>query len=920
MGHSEYRTQLAKLNQSLFRRYYLDMPGAPSSMLADIFAFDGTRGIGEPTKYTITFTHPSHSLSREEYVGKMANFVIQPRPPTQYGFTKVEPPAEVKGIVTSFAWIGSSRDQSTYEIVLESRLALLRNTPKVRFFYDVTIPEVLMQVLKENGFDHLHASFEFLKFHHTYRKRPIITQWEQDDLGFIDYLCRRAGIWYVCESTEHGESIVFGDDLTHYARDDSYHMPYRPESGLHDSGVESVNTLTMRATSIPRSYFVRSYNPENGYEPIDASLDLRDDETTYGEAYTYGLPYLTRDDAADEVRIQQQAALAGQIVYEGDTNKLIFGPRFVVQLTNRVLPDAEHGLVIVRIHVSASRKQGYKVQFTAIPAELERPYRLPLSLETWPRISGTITGTVASPNDYAHPFITKQGGYVVQIHADRDARAPGANSCVMYVAKPYAGKHYTGMHFGLVDGTLVAIAFYHGHPDLPYIAHALHSSIHPDPINSSDRWLSRDTIHFRSNNTIESENWQGEEHIKLSTEHGKSQLNLGHTVSRNPERKHRGSGFELRSDMRGAVRAGGGLLLTAETQAKAQGDIADMAGAKQIYQRTQEQAEALMQAVSAAKAEVADLQAERQWLKDELADLKKSVIALSAPAGIAVATPDRVSVAAGKDVNVTTLWGFNVSAMKTVAMAAKEKLSLFAYQLGIGIRAAKGPVEIQAQSDVMSLAAQKDMTVSSVDGAVRVRAKQDIMIECGGAFIEIKDGNITLGGPGKLLFKFASMSKQRAQMAHLSAPAFATTTVPFKTSCEAWLSGNTTVAKVSPPSEAVDWKQFDNAAPAPAPKVKAPSNKPSVIQGKAPTENPETPQIPTDSPEHPNADHDSAHEPKLPTTPNSEEPALMQVAPQFGATGLCPIESRNVAIRLKRRVIRRSRSLRLLGSVMMGTR
>lgn len=97
--------------------------------------------------------------------------------------------------------------------MLESRLALLRNTPKVRFFYDLTIPEVLMQVLKGNGFDHLHASVEFLNLYYTYRKRPIITQWEQDDLSFIDYLCRRAGMWYVCESTEHGEAIVFGDDL-----------------------------------------------------------------------------------------------------------------------------------------------------------------------------------------------------------------------------------------------------------------------------------------------------------------------------------------------------------------------------------------------------------------------------------------------------------------------------------------------------------------------------------------------------------------------------------------------------------------------------------------------------------------------------------------------------------------------------------
>ncbi|WP_407935863.1 type VI secretion system Vgr family protein [Cupriavidus necator] len=55
------------------------------------------------------------------------------------------------------------------------------------------------------------------------------------------------------------------------------------------------------------------------------------------------------------------------------------------------------------------------------------------------------------------------------------------------------------------------------------------------------------------------EDWEGEEHVKFSTEHsGKSQLTLGHIVS--GKRKKRGEGFELRTDAQGAVRAGGGLL------------------------------------------------------------------------------------------------------------------------------------------------------------------------------------------------------------------------------------------------------------------------------------------------------------------------------------------------------------------------
>ena len=47
------------------------------------------------------------------------------------------------------------------------------------------------------------------------------------------------------------------------------------------------------------------------------------------------------------------------------------------------------------------------------------------------------------------------------------------------------------------------------------------------------------------------EDWDNEQHIKLATERGKSQLTLGHSVDR--KRKKRGDGFELRTDMKGAI-------------------------------------------------------------------------------------------------------------------------------------------------------------------------------------------------------------------------------------------------------------------------------------------------------------------------------------------------------------------------------
>ncbi|WP_035467586.1 DUF2345 domain-containing protein, partial [Burkholderia sp. WSM2232] len=102
------------------------------------------------------------------------------------------------------------------------------------------------------------------------------------------------------------------------------------------------------------------------------------------------------------------------------------------------------------------------------------------------------------------------------------------------------------------------------------------------------------------------------------------------------------------------------------------------------------------------------------------------------------------------------------SVVKRFTVAAGEKISLFAQKLGIRIFAAKGPVEIQAQSDAMSLFADQDVSVASVNGKVTIAAAKELTLECGGAFIQFKDGNITLGGPADLFFKVITIQKKRA--------------------------------------------------------------------------------------------------------------------------------------------------------------
>ncbi len=212
----------------------------------------------------------------------------------------------------------------------------------------------------------------------------------------------------------------------------------------------------------------------------------------------------------------------------------------------------------------------------------------------------------------------------MKLDFDRETTEPGFAYLWLRMAKPYAGETY-GWHTPLTDGTEVAIACSNGDIDLPYIAYALHDSEHPDPVTRDNH--TRNVLRTPANNKLRMEDRRGEEHIKLATEYGRTQLNTGHLVD---NRAARGTGAELRTDEYGVIRAGKGLFVSADTQPKAEGDVLDMhAALKEIEQLTQ-QLQQLEIAAEQAQALKADIDSQIRMFEQRLKPLNEALL-FSAP-------------------------------------------------------------------------------------------------------------------------------------------------------------------------------------------------------------------------------------------------------------------------------------------------
>lgn len=215
-----------------------------------------------------------------------------------------------------------------------------------------------------------------------------------------------------------------------------------------------------------------------------------------------------------------------------------------------------------------------------------------------------------------------------------------------------------------------------------------------------------------------------------------------------------------------SIRGGKGVFISADAQPQAQGKMLAMQDAVNELYKAQQLTASLRSAAETATAELADLQTQKSLLSDALTELKQAALLLSAPAGIAQATAKSLQLTAGENLIATSGKNTDFSILKNFTVAAGEAISLFAQKLGIKFFAAKGKVEIQAQSDGMTLDALKDVLISSSEGNVTIRAKQDILlVGSGGAYLRIGNGEVESGAPDKIIQRAAVWQKFGGQSA-----------------------------------------------------------------------------------------------------------------------------------------------------------
>jgi type VI secretion system secreted protein VgrG len=301
----------------------------------------------------------------------------------------------------------------------------------------------------------------------------------------------------------------------------------------------------------------------------------------------------------------------------------------------------------------------------------------------------------------------------------------------------------------------------------------------------------------------------GQGRIQLKSSHAASELNLGHLIhsADNYRGSFRGTGAELRTDGYGAVRAGAGLLISsykvnhgAAARESAGDNAPGLALLKQALTlgerfskaATTHETVAFASHLGAAKADSSVIDDKAAPLKalwttaagmlskesldaaradagarnvdpaeDKLPHTSDPMIGIAAKAGLGVlagqdlqfANGETIVLMSGNDTQFISGGQMRVHSGQAIGVLAGA-VEAGDNNIGLQLIAARDPIDLQAQNDVLKVQARDEVNVVSANAHIDWAAAKSISLStAGGANITIAGGNITVQCPGKILIR-----------------------------------------------------------------------------------------------------------------------------------------------------------------------
>jgi type VI secretion system secreted protein VgrG len=387
------------------------------------------------------------------------------------------------GFVSRFVQGGGDRT-AAYQATVVPWLWFLTRTSDCRIFQNMSVPDIILKVFKDLGFDDYK-----LALHGTYEPWEYCVQYRETDFNFVSRLMEQEGIYYFFEHSD-GKHVLFLTDSPggHEPYPEYGTIRYRPLGGGGDSDREFISDWTVEQVVQPGACAITDFDFKAPRKALMAvSKVARDHAGSKYELYDFPGEYEQPGEgtAYSRVRIDELQAQHELMTGGGDVTGVSAGYTFEMTEHPRDDQNQEYLVTSATYHVTMDEYDSgggagggatVSCRFTAMKASQQfRPARLTPK----PLIQGPQTAIVVGPG--GDEIYTDEFGRVkVQFHWDREGKRDEKSSCWIRVSQPWAGKAWGGVTIPRI-GQEVVVEFLEGDPDRPIITGRVYNADMPVP-------------------------------------------------------------------------------------------------------------------------------------------------------------------------------------------------------------------------------------------------------------------------------------------------------------------------------------------------------------------------------------------------------------------------------------------------------
>lgn len=514
----------------------------------------GEEEISKPYRFEIDLACEDMTFDAQTLLGKPATISLV------NANGEMEP---YHGVVTSVAELNADSHYSYFQVVLEPRLALLKQFRFSDTWLDLSLPNIIREVIAELGnmtegagvqskesMDKYDFDIRIPSEDIGYTQEYFTCQFEETSLRFLSRKLEYYGIYYYFEQQRDHEAVIFCGDIRFQPEHESVTINYRPQSRTLAAGIDQamLSSFTRHAQIVPDKLVLKDFSTSNAQlqltveDTVDMLPDIassrRDGSEGHafiGEQVTYDEHYGSLAEGDWLIKRRSQALRCIQSVYHGSGRATGVRAGYFMRLNGHSNQRLNTRFQVIKVKhtgqqpLPAMEKEGIasiqeesRTQFVALSEDLQfRPMRTTVK----PRIIGTLNAVIDNDNEDDVPLLNEHGCYKVRFPFVRKDRALTRGSAWVRMATPSNGSKH-GMHFPLIKGTEVLISFMGGDPDRPVIIGSVPNSENPSIVNADNATTSGFTT--VNGHYLKADDNPSTANISMGTPSGDSHFSLGH--------------------------------------------------------------------------------------------------------------------------------------------------------------------------------------------------------------------------------------------------------------------------------------------------------------------------------------------------------------------------------------------------------